>query len=130
MQRRFDPGKTPVDLDCGLLRADALEIFVGPGVMADGVACGGDLVHQLRLLGGGLADHEKGGAHALLRQRGENPFVHRRCGPIVEGQHHLALPERQRLGKALQADTGIGCGVHRHDTRGAERVPAVHAAPC
>ena len=44
--------------------------------------------------------------------------------PVVEGQHHLVVFERQRLRKTLQAHARRGRGIDGENARGAERVLA------
>ena len=56
------------------------------------------------MFGGGLADQEECREHAFLRERRQHLWRGRRPRPVVEGQHHLVILERQRLRKALQAD--------------------------
>ena len=48
VKRHFDRGNALVDLGRGSLRLHVFEIVVRPGVMADGVAFGGDPSHQRR----------------------------------------------------------------------------------
>ena len=105
-------------------RLHAFQIAVRPGVMADGVARGRDPAHQRRMFGGGLADQEEGGAHAFMGQRRQHFGVGCRPWPVVEGQHHLAILQRQRLRKTLQADPRGGRRIDGENARGAERVLA------
>jgi hypothetical protein len=58
------------------------------------MAPGGDPPHQFRVFGRGLPDQEKGGVHALTRQRRQHPRRRRRPRTIIEGQHHLVVIER------------------------------------
>jgi hypothetical protein len=42
-------------------------------------------------------------------------------GAVIERQHDLVIPKRQRLWKAFQADPRGGGGIDAEDARGAER---------
>ena len=74
-----------------------------PGVGADGVAGGGDLLENFRMIGGVLADREKRRLGAFLGQRLE----HRGGGrprTVVEGQHHFLVGEEVELLELLEAE--------------------------
>ena len=108
----------------GFVGVDLHQAAVRPGVVADGVAFGRDPPHQIGMFRGGLADQEEGRLHAFVRQRRQHFRRRRRPRAVIEGQHHLMIPQRQRLRKVLQPDPRRGGGIDMKNARGAERVLA------
>ena len=73
------------------------------------------------MFGGRLADHEERRAHAFPGERRQHLWRRRRPRSVVEGQHDLVIPERQRLRKVFRADLRERDGIDLQDARGAER---------
>src|SRR5581483_8432827 len=92
-----------------------------PSVRADGMAAFGDLLEDLRIIGGVLADREERRLHTLVGQRLE----HRRGGrprAIVEGQNHLVVAQEVVLLEVLEAEAGTAGGVDLDRAGDAQRV--------
>src|SRR5258707_1086953 len=121
VERHLNRGNTVVDFLCCLVWRDSHQAAVQPGMMPDGVALGRDPSHQAWMLGSRLADQEERRAHAFMGQRRQHSLRGRGPRAVVERQHHLVIPQRQRLRKALQPNPrGFG-GVDAKNPRGTER---------
>src|SRR5437763_17094204 len=94
---------------------------MGPGMISDRVSRGRDPPGQLWMFGSWLADQKEGRVHAFPRQGGQYLRRRRRPWAIIEGQHHLVVPERQGLWKILQPHARVGGRVAANDTRRAKR---------
>ena len=70
---------------------------MGVGVMGDRVAFGGLAARKLRRRLDLAADGEKGGAHAFGGERLQHLRRGRGVRPVVEGQDHLMIGERNFL---------------------------------
>jgi len=111
MKRGFNRRDPLVDLGIGRIPLHVPDIGMAPGVVADGVAEACNPSHHFRVLGGVPADHEECGEHAFMRERGQNFGRGAGPRPVVEGQHHFVVLQRQRLRKTLQADARRGSGI-------------------
>ena len=60
---------------------------------------------------GHAADDEEGRLHALRGKNVQNLIAVARQRPVVEGQHHLVVPERQRFCILHGADAGMLPGI-------------------
>ena len=92
-----------------------------PGVRADGVACGGDLLENFRMIGRVLADREEHRLGAFVGQR----LQHRRRGrprTVVEGQHDLLVGQEVELLVLQEAETRSARGVDHDGAADAERI--------
>ena len=69
------------------------QILVTPGMRADGVAGGGNLLEDAGLVGGMQADREEDRLGAVRGERGEHGRRVLRPGAVVEGQHDLAFAQ-------------------------------------
>ena len=104
---------------------DRQAVHAGRMILAvggDGVAGVADLAHAFRIGLGLTADQEEGRLHALGGQDFQNPVAVARQRPVVEGQHHLAIRERQRFGILHGADAGMLARIDHQGSRGAERI--------
>ena len=70
---------------------------------------------DLRQALGVAADLEEGRVHAFCRQRIEDFRGADRVGAIIEGQDHLVIGERDRLGIRLQANLKSALGSDLRD---------------
>jgi hypothetical protein len=111
MQRLLNRRYAAIDFLCGPIQRHSHQAGVAPGMMPDGMAFGGDPAHQFGVFGGGLADQEECRPHALLRQRLQDLYCHRRRWAVIEGQDHLMVFERQGLRKLFQSDLLRGGGI-------------------
>ena len=68
------------------------------------MALGPDPPHKRRILCSAGANEEKGRPHPGARQRLEHLWGRLRRRAIVEGQHDLAIAQRQGLGVGAQPD--------------------------
>jgi hypothetical protein len=91
VERHLDGRDAFVDFVSGRFRLHDLEILMRPGVMADAVSGCRNLAHQVRMIGGGPADQEKGGAHTLLGERRQYLAIRWRRRTVVECQHDLTV---------------------------------------
>ena len=105
VKRRFDRRDALVDLAGGVFRLHVFQIAMGPGVVPDGVALGRDRCAPVP-----DAPTPACRSGRMWRARIPAPAPLSTLGvvagprPVVEGQHHLVVFQRQRLRKALQAD--------------------------
>ena len=70
---------------------------VALAVVRDRVAFVVDAPHDRRIAAHHAPDHEEGRLHAFGRERVEDAIGVRRQRTVVESQHDLAVPERQRF---------------------------------
>ena len=92
-----------------------------PGVGADGVSCGGDLLENFRMIGRVLADREEHRLGAFVRQR----LQHRGRGrprTVVEGQHDLLVGQEIELLVLQEAEARSARGVDHDGAADAERI--------
>ncbi len=92
---------------------------VGHAVVAERVALGKDALHQRRMRRRIAPDREEGGVHALIGQRLQHLGRGARQRTVIEGEHHLAVSERQGLREVLGADLQPG-RIDRQHAFGAE----------
>ena len=121
--RHLDRAKTLLDLflDLRFGQLLAVEMRVRPGVGADGVAGGGNLLEDFRMIGRVLADREEHRLGAFLGQR----LQHRRRGrprAVVEGQHDFLLGQEVELLVLLEAEARSARGVDDDGAADAERI--------
>ena len=79
---------------------------VAPGVAADGVAGGGDLLEDFGMPDRVLADREEYRLGALRRERREHRRRILRPGAVIEGQHDLAVRRKSMLLKCSKPKPG------------------------
>ena len=91
-------------------------------VGADGVAGGDELAHAFRVGPGLLADDEEGCLDALIGEDLQHLVAVARQRTVIEGQHHLVIPERQGLRILHRADARMLARIDHEGSRGAERV--------
>ena len=103
------------------------QILVAPGVRADGVARGGDLLEDAGLIGGVQADREEDRLGAVRLQRREHGRGVLRPGAVVEGQHDLAFAQEVVALEMLEAEAGAAGGVDLDDARHAECIGIARA---
>src|ERR1700730_17420113 len=72
---------------------------------ADGVPGCGHLLENCRLIGGMQTDREEDRLGAVCRQCREHCLGILRPGTVVEGEHHLALPQEIVSLEVLEAET-------------------------
>ena len=89
---------------------------------ADGVPGGGKLAYAFRIGPGLLADGEEGRFHALICEDLQHLVAVAGQRPVIEGQHHLMIPERQRLGILHGADPRMLARIDHEGARGADRI--------
>ena len=97
---------------------------MAPGVGADRVTGGGDLLQDFRVIGRVLADDEEGGLHALIGER----LQHGRRGrprAVVEGEQHFVVAQEVVLLEMLEAEARTAGGVDLDRARNAERIRIV-----
>ncbi len=93
-----------------------------PGVAADGVAGGGDLLEDAGLIGGVLADREEDRLGAVRRHRVHHGHGALRPRAIVEGQHHFAGTQEIVFPEMFEAEAGAAGGVDLDHARNAKRI--------
>ena len=98
-KRRFDRCDAVVDLLPGALdrhpvHAQRMVLAVG----ADGMAGVAQLADAFRIRLGHAADDEEGRLDALRGENLQNLIAVARQRPVVEGQHHFVILQRQRFG--------------------------------
>jgi hypothetical protein len=108
----------------------AVEMRVRPGVRADGVTGGRNLLEDFRMIHGVLADREEQSLGAFVGKRLE----HRGRGrpwAIVEGQHHFLVGQEIELLVLQEAEAGAAGGVDHDGAADAERIGigAGHRSP-
>ncbi len=92
------------------------------GMGGDGVAGGGELVHAFRIGARLLTDGEEDRLDAIIGEDLQHLVAVAGQRPIIEGQDHLVIPERQRLGILHGADSRMFARIDHQGTRGADRV--------
>ena len=124
VQRHFVRGDAAVDFAVGGFR---LHVFRD----CDGSRCGGRWCGLRPRSAAPVRDVRRRACRSGRTSRARIPAPappaparRRRPRAVVEGQHHLVIPQRQRLRKALQADARRGGGIDGENARGAERVLA------
>ncbi len=95
---------------------------MGVGMVSDGVALQRLAPRDPRQAFRVAADVEEGGADALVGQRVEDFRGRRGVRPVVEGDDHLMVGERDRLRIALEADLEAAMRSDGDDSRRAELV--------
>jgi hypothetical protein len=65
---------------------------------------------------------KEGRLDALRGENFQNLVAVARQRPVIEGQHHLMIFERQRFGILHGADAGMLAGIDHQGSRGAERI--------
>ena len=78
--------------------------------------------HAFRIGPGLRSDQEEGRLHALRGENIQHLIAVLRDRAVVEGQHHLMILQRQRLGVLHGADDGIFAWIDHDRARRAERV--------
>lgn len=96
-------------------------------VRADGMPGRDQLAHAVRIEPGLGADGEEGRLDALAGEDGQHLVAVFRQRPIVKGQHHLVVGERQRLRILHGADPRMLHGIDDESPRGAECVGITRA---
>ncbi len=106
----------------GVAHVAQRRLRVGVGVVGDGVPFLDLAPRQQRQRVDFDADIEEGRAHAFLGERPEN--LRRRLGvrPVVEGEDHFVIGERDGLGIGLPADAEPAPRADLNDARNAELV--------
>ena len=77
---------------------------------------------HLRISCGHAADHEERRLDAFVRQRRQHAVGVGRQRAVIEGEHHLAVAQRQRLPVLHLAEAGIVVRADGHDPADAERI--------
>ena len=113
------------DFVLGLLVGQLRQVLVRPGVRADGVAGRDDLLEDLGMIAGMLADREEHRLGALVGQRLEHALGVARPRAVVEGQHDFLVAQEVIGLEMLEAEAGAAGGVDLHHARDAERVRIV-----
>jgi hypothetical protein len=125
---RGDRGKALLDLALHQVARHAVEgERVVLAVIADGVAGVADFLQQIRITARHAADDEVGRLHAVLGQHVQHAVGVGRQRAVVEGQHHLAVFQRQRALVLDRADARIVLRIDREHAAGAERVRIARA---
>src|SRR6266566_7049898 len=83
----------------------------------DGVAGGGELVHAFRIGARLLTDGEEDRLDAIIGEDLQHLVAVAGQRPIIEGQDHLVIPERQRLGILHGADSRMFARIDHQGTR-------------
>ena len=106
----------------GVAHVAQRRLRMGVGVVGDGVPFLDLAPRQQRQRVDFAADVEEGRAHAFVGERPEN--LRRRLGvrPVVEGEDHFVVGERDGLGIGLQADQQAALRADLDDARRAELV--------
>ena len=122
-ERRLDRSDTVIDLRLGALDRHLVhgERMI-PAMGADGVAGVAQLADAFRETLRHLADQEEVRLDALRGENGEDLIAVARQRSVVERQHHLMVPERQRFPILHGADPGMLSGIHHQGSRRAERI--------
>ena len=89
---------------------------------ADAVAGRDQLADAFRIGLRHPADLEEGCLHALRGEDVENLVAVARQRAVVEGQHHLVIPQRQRLGILHGADARMLARIDHQRARSPDRV--------
>src|SRR5260370_38387913 len=96
--------------------------MVNPGVRADGVPGGCNLLKDAGLVGRMQADREEDRLGAVRSKRGEHGRRVLRPGAVVKGGHHLAFaPEVVRL-EVLETEAGTARAIDLQSSRHADSV--------
>lgn len=103
-----------------------------PGVRADGVALGGDMLENFGIVGGVFADREEDRLGAFVgkgledRRRVDRPWA------VIKRQHHFLVAQEIELLEMLETEAGTAGGVDLHHARDADgvRVGAVGFCGC
>src|SRR5258708_25224048 len=101
------------------------QILVTPGMRADGVPGGGDLLEDAGLVGGVQADREEDRLGAVRGKRGEHRRGVLRPGTVVEGEHDLAFAQEVVALEVLEAEAGAAGGVDFDQSRYTYRIGSV-----
>src|SRR5262249_51316232 len=107
-----------------------VEVLVGPGVRADGMSGRINLFEDFRIIGCVLADREEDARGAFLGQRLQHRWGVLRPGPVVEGQHHLMIPEEIEILEMLEAEPRAASCVDFDRTRDTKSVRIVAGSAC
>ena len=91
-------------------------------VRADGVAFGGDALHDLRKFLGVVADQEIGRLHAMRGQDIEHLLGVDRPRRVIEREHHFLVGERQGLRILERADARMLGRIDNDGAAGADGV--------
>ncbi len=92
------------------------------GVGADAVTGVAEFADAFRIGSGHAADGEEGRLYALRRENSQNLIAVTRQRSVIERQHHLVIPQRQRFGVLHGTDPGMLPRIDHQDSRGAERI--------
>ena len=101
-----------------LVAGERMVLAVG----ADGVAGVAQLAHAFRIGVGLLADQEERRLDAVGGENLQDLVAVFRQRTVVEGQHHLMIPERQRFRILHGADDGMCARIDHERARRADRV--------
>ncbi len=122
-ERRRRRGDARVNLLLGLFGRHLVEgERVVLAVGADRMAGGDVFAYAFRAGQRLLTDDEKGRLDALIGEDLQDLVAVTRQWPVIEGQHHFVIPERQGLRILHRADAWMLARIDHEGSRGADRV--------
>ncbi len=98
-----------------------------PGVRTDRMACGRDLLENVGVIGGVLADRKERRLHTMVGERREDCRCVVQPRAVVKRQHHFAGLEEVMLLEVLEAEARSASSVDLNGARCAERVRIARA---
>ena len=99
-----------------------VQIGVRPGMRADGMTCGGNLLENFGIIGRVLADRKENAGRAFLCQRLQDRGRVDRPRTIIEGQHHFMVAQEIELLEMLETETRSARGVDLNGAADPKRI--------